>query len=229
MEGIVHIWEVEENAYNAELGEEVEEMEEVGNAGEAVGILDSRQGMGVVGNVGAVGIVDSRQEMAEVGMEVVVAVYSQQVGKEVAEIEKVDSRQVVGRVMEEGVGVVVEAEVEEMVMGVEVEEMVMGVGVTVVEVVMVMGAVERVEEEEEETVMVEGEEMVMVAEEGEEMAMVEEETGVVEEEEEEGGVVEVVVVNVVQEMEREDKYVQEIYPPGVRVPAKQALREEVDL
>lgn len=162
--------EVGENAYSVELGEEV------GNARGEVGILDSRQEMEVVG------ILDSRQGMAEVGMEVVAAVYSEQVGMEVGDIEKVDSRREVGRVVEEE-GVVVEVqemvmgvvvmEVEEMVMGVVVtvvEEMVMGVGARVVEVevVMVMGVVvtEEEEEEEEEMAMVEGGLIAMVAEEG---------------------------------------------------------------
>lgn len=153
--------EVGENAYSVELGEEV-------------GILDSRQEMEVVG------ILDSRQGMAEVGMEVVAAVYSEQVGMEVGDIEKVDSRREVGRVVEEEevvvevqemvMGVVV-MEVEEMVMGVVVtvvEEMVMGVGARVVEVevVMVMGVVVTEEEEEEEMAMVEGGLIAMVAEEG---------------------------------------------------------------
>lgn len=126
MEGVVHIGEleeleVEENAYSVELGEEVE------NAWGVVVIHDSRQEMEVVG------IVDGRRVMVEVGMEVVAAEYNEQVGMGMGEIEKVDSRQEVGRVME---GVEVEVEVEKMLMmGVVVTvvaEMVMGVGARVV-------------------------------------------------------------------------------------------------
>lgn len=117
MEGVVHNGElkeleVEENAYSVELGEEVE------NAWGVVGIHDSRQEMEVVG------IVDGRRVMVEVGMEVVAAEYNEQVGMGMGEIEKVDSRQEVGRVMEG-----VEVEVEKMLMGVVVTvvaEMVMG-------------------------------------------------------------------------------------------------------
>lgn len=156
MEGVVHNGElkeleVEENAYSVELGEEVE------NAWGVVGIHDSRQEMEVVG------IVDGRRVMVEVGMEVVAAEYNEQVGMGMGEIEKVDSRQEVGRVMEG-----VEVEVEKMLMGVVVTvvvaEMVMGVGARVVEgvvvtvvVEMVMGAGARVVvvgvEEEEEIAM----------------------------------------------------------------------------
>lgn len=143
MEGVVHIGELEEleaeeNAYSVELGEEVE------NAWGVVGIHDSRQEMEVVG------IVDGRRVMVEVGMEVVAAEYNEQVGMGMGEIEKVDSRQEVGRVME---GVEVEVDVEKMLMGVVVTvvaEMVMGVGARVVGV------------EEEEEMVVDGEEIAMM-------------------------------------------------------------------
>lgn len=142
MEVVVHNGEleeleVEENAYSVELGEEVE------NAWGVVGIHDSRQEMEVVE------IVDGRRVMVEVGMEVVAAEYNEQVGMGMGEIEKVDSRQEVGRVME---GVEVEVEVEKMLMGVvvtEVAEMVMGVGARVVGV-------------EEEEMVVDGEEIAMM-------------------------------------------------------------------
>lgn len=145
MEGVVHIGELEEleaeeNAYSVELGEEVE------NAWGVVGIHDSRQEMEVVG------IVDGRRVMVEVGMEVVAAEYNEQVGMGMGmgEIEKVDSRQEVGRVME---GVEVEVDVEKMLMGVVVTvvaEMVMGVEARVVGV------------EEEEEMVVDGEEIAMM-------------------------------------------------------------------
>lgn len=143
MEGVVHIGELEEleaeeNAYSVELGEEVE------NAWGVVGIHDSRQEMEVVG------IVDGRRVMVEVGMEVVAAEYNEQVGMGMGEIEKVDSRQEVGRVME---GVEVEVDVEKMLMGVVVTvvaEMVMGVEARVVGL------------EEEEEMVVDGEEIAMM-------------------------------------------------------------------
>lgn len=143
MEGVVHIGELEEleaeeNAYSVELGEEVE------NAWGVVGIHDSRQEMEVVG------IVDGRRVMVEVGMEVVAAEYNEQVGMGMGEMEKVDSRQEVGRVME---GVEVEVDVEKMLMGVVVTvvaEMVMGVEARVVGV------------EEEEEMVVDGEEIAMM-------------------------------------------------------------------
>lgn len=140
MEGVVHIGELEEleaeeNAYSVELGEEVE------NAWGVVGIHDSRQEMEVVG------IVDGRRVMVEVGMEVVAAEYNEQVGMGMGEIEKVDSRQEVGRVME---GVEVEVDVEKMLMGTVVAEMVMGVEARVVGV------------EEEEEMVVDGEEIAMM-------------------------------------------------------------------
>lgn len=155
MEGVVHIreleeLEVEENAYSVELGEEVE------NAWGVVGIHDSRQEMEVVGIVDGrqgmveVGIVDGRRVMVEVVMEVVAAEYNEQVGMGMGEIEKVDSRQEVGKVMEG-----VEVEVEEMLMGVVVTvvaEMVMGVGARVMGVAV----------EEEEEMVVEGEEIAMM-------------------------------------------------------------------